>query len=703
MTVVAGVTAFLAALALVMLQPLAAKALLPTLGGAPAVWTTSLVAFQWAVCLGYGVVHLSTKATKATKATRAARSTQWARLVPLGALVLPLAWNLSVLPASHGTAAPSFAVLSGLGVGPLWYLVGLSTVSIALQVWLARSFWIYVASNCGSFVGVLAYPFVVEPHLDLADQAFLLRGLQLSVLALMILLAWWTRRQKGPDLAAWRLGANQGGPAAQPGWNPLWFAAPALSSALLMATTTHVTVDLASLPLLWLLPLGLFFLSYAVAFSALGQRLARLSRLAYIPALAAAYLWLIQATEPLWLTCATHLAAFFALACLMHQRLFASRPEEPSRFYLAIALGGALGGTLQGLVVPALLPDTFEYPALCALSLLVIGGVHGKWRDARRLLWMPACVVLLAFVPMGTGTLWGRLLLGVPMVLVVFLAHVPWLCALQIGLTAILLLGPTSPHGTLLHRERSFFGVSRVFLDRARGVVSLVHGSTIHGRQRADSTSCPEPLSYYHRPGPAGRVLDWLLARTPDARGLVVGLGAGALAAYRKTTPWRFYEIDDAVIRIAQGSHFSYVTHCLPVPQVFQGDGRVLLADDPSQYSVMVIDAFGSGSVPMHLFTTEAFSLYLSKLAPDGLLLVHASSRHLRLDAQVVAQAQYQGMEARVLSDFAPADADADPSRWVLVARSIPSSLDEEVAPLRVPADGGAPRWTDSFASILNL
>jgi hypothetical protein len=484
----------------------------------------------------------------------------------------------------------------------------------------------------------------------------------------------------------------------------------------MLGVTTYLSTDVAAVPLLWVLPLSCYLLTFIVAFGWYSDEMRTLTRrlLPWV-LLPLVFLLLIGLPVPIWIAIPVHVVAFSALALLCHGELARDRPgvKHLTEFYLWLAAGGVLGGVFNTLVAPQVFTSVTEYPlAIGAACLLCVSReqfaevVRNPRRLVRPALAMGMAAALLvgermAIVP--TVPMIG--LLGVPVVMCLSVAkHSARFSLGIIGLLVALVLGNAvgaAGGGRVLYADRTFFGVYRVRTDAAGGLVTLMHGTTTHGTQVIGDTN-PEPLTYFHRRSPVGQVFE---LRGAEARSVgVIGLGAGTLAAYAQpNTSWTFYEIDGAVEQIARDTRFfHYLDRCGPRCSVIIGDARLSLTQRDVVHDILILDAFSSDAIPLHLLTAEALQTYESRLASDGLLVFHISNRHIRLRPVIARLARDSGLTA-----FARFDGERNAARgyeaseWVVMARRAASleTFSHDGRWDRLEADG-RPAWTDDFSNI---
>jgi hypothetical protein len=731
-----ALTLCLAAALLFWVQPMFAKMVLPLLGGSPAVWNTCMVFFQAALLAGYGYAHLAP----------ARLGLRRHAALHLGLMLLPLLLLPVALPAWWDAPYdwPPVPWLLGVllvAVGLPFFVV--ATTAPLLQTWFAGTghrgandpYFLYAASNLGGLAGLLCYPLVLEPHLGLTDQSrlwaagyALLLVLTLGCAAVLWLSPASAVKQEGKSTAPGKPGAR--GRTASPtvavpfARKLRWLALAFVPSSLLLSVTTYLTTDIAAIPLLWVVPLALYLLTFIVAF-ARRPLVPRQAVVGVMPltVLVVALALLSGATDPVWVVLPLHLLGLAVIALVCHGELARDRPgvEHLTAFYLWVALGGVLGGLFNALAAPLLFPGLADYPIVLTLAALLLPPRRARRPADKRhpaisrldlLLPLALCSLTAALVlvaqsfNLSAGPAETAVMFGVPLVICyTFLEH-PLRFGLGVGALFAVGLLHHSVHGRVLYRQRTFFGVHRVTIDEARTYRLLVHGNTVHGRQNLDPAHRDEPLTYYHRSGPAGLLFKALGEDSGRLRDVaVVGLGAGSLAAYgQRGQHWTFYEIDPAVVFIARASgYFTFLRDCPAKQEFIVGDARLRLAGaEGRRYDLLVIDAFGSDATPVHLLTREALQVYLNRLGENGVLALHFSNRYLDLEPVLAELAQDAHLECLTRKDMAGADKTEGkyPSWWLVMARS-PSA----VQPLRgwwpsrrVP---GQAVWTDDYSDLL--
>jgi SAM-dependent methyltransferase len=687
---------FLAAFLSFQIQPMIGKMLLPWFGGSAGVWSVCLLFFQVVLLAGYGYAHLLAR---------------WLGfggqlVVHLTMLVVAVA-ALDITPDELWKPVDSQApagwllVVLCLSVGPPYFL--LTTTSPLLQTWYRRAgggepYWLYSLSNLGSLMGLLSYPFVVEPLLGLTTQAsfwcggFLLFGLLVGLLAL------GTAVCRGGAAAA-----TTGGEANVPGQGTVapsiglgrmlaWVGLSAIPSALLLATTNHVCLDVASVPLLWVVPLTLYLITLIVAFGKpQWYRTAVWAVVTMVTLLVAA--WALEPASTrlglLW-QILIFCAALFAACMLMHGEMVRLRPppERLTLFYVATAAGGALGGLSVAIAAPLLLRTYVEFKLLLGIAFLVAAGLlvwrcfrpsaeHAANDQSRSFAWRACWVSAVLIVPCG-GLFFSSL--G--------------------GAFA----KPTQTRQIDVNRD--FYGVVEV-LDHDVGeppLRAMKHGRTWHGVQILSPGGGRAPLMYYHPGSGVGWLLQTMRTQGQSLRVGVVGLGTGTLAAYGQAGDYfRFYEISPVVARMAR-EHFTYLRDSPAAIEVVLGDARLSLErEEGQQFDVLVLDAFSSDAVPLHLLTLEAFAGYFRHLRPGGVIAAHVSNLHVDLTGPVHAAARQLGCHDAHIRTRMDVDLARFPAAWHLLTRdaAIIDRAVQEKAAVRPPAESGTV-WTDDYSNLLS-
>jgi hypothetical protein len=715
-------TLFISALLLFSIQPMFAKMVLPKLGGAPAVWSVAMVFFQTVLLAGYAYAYVLNRLLPP-------RWAAMSHLLLLGitATMLPIAiapgWGS---PPQDGTALWLFGLFA-VSIGLPFFT--LSASAPLLQSWFASSghkqagnpYVLYAASNLGSFAALFAYPVIVEPFLTLKTQTaawsigFALLGVLLSLVGLLATRA----------LPAAAQAEAVDDVSASAGERMRWIALAAVPSGLVIAVTAYMTTDIAAAPFLWVVPLAIYLLTFVAVFR---ERpwIAHANVVRVVPFVVAPLaVSLIGGEKVFWLTTiALNLVVFALLTLMCHGELYARRPSPRrlTEFYLCTSFGGVIGGAFAGLLAPQIFNGNYEYPILIALALLCMPGLFSG--GARRALteagpWLVASAALVAwyvtrFQLSATLELPFQVLLALLAAAMLFQWQRPMrffgLVILSFTVTAL-----WRPGIAPIETARSFFGVHKVAEVADGRARVLYHGTTIHGAQRVrndDGTPVSGPLlpqTYYYPGGPFAEAIGAARA----ARGrldhvAVVGLGTGSLACHRKGGEhWTFFEIDPEVIRIARDPHrFEFLSRCAPETPVIAGDARLTLDASTDRYDLIVLDAFSSDTIPVHLLTREAVAGYLSKLSPHGVILLHISNRHLDLAPVVANVAQSLGLVAFVREDSSAGDllttlkANA---RLVVLARDTADAGSVAGSWTPLQPDRSSALWTDDYSNILGL
>ncbi len=714
-------TLLVSALLLFCVEPMVAKMLLPLLGGVPAVWDTCLVFFQGALLLGYLFSLASLKLLGPRR-----QALLQASLIGAPLLVMPIVIDehLAQRFSGHGPVWQALALLAVAAGLPFF---ALSTIAPTLQRWYSTTrgpgakdpYFLYAASNLGSFVGLLLYPLLLEPRMGLGQQTLLLRAGYVVVAVLVIACALGMRRfaddAEPVPVAPLALSAPK---VAVP--RARWLFLSAVPSAYLVAVTSHLATDVTPAPLLWVLPLAVYLLSFVFVFATKPPLShAFVARYSPLALLAVFYLCMVTQREPLTWIVLAHLVGFFAASLLCHGELARGRPapERLNEFYVWVSLGGFLGGIAVAWVAPHVLPIKIEYPVCIVLALLARGtslGARG-WRT-----WLAPVGILggtLAFAQLlarlHVSPDRGLALLMVVPVVVAFRARQRSveLAACLAALFVATLLLPGSFFGPTLFRARNFFGLVRVMRYADEGYTELVDGTTTHGAQALDAKQRREPTTYYARSGPAGDLFAAYGAQPNLPRRVaVIGLGTGTLAAYAQPQEqWTFFEINPAVVRIARDpSLFTYLSDAFPKReglQVVVGDARLELASQPGNYGLLLIDAFSSDAIPVHLVTQEALALYARQLAPSGLIAWHISNRYVDLGPVLVELAASQGFTCLRRADSTSTQQQAHDAHmisvWAVMSRD-PTTLARLPSTWRpIPRRKNFRAWTDDQSSIV--
>ncbi len=716
-------TLFLSALLLFFMEPMTAKLLLPLLGGAPAVWNTCMVFFQFSLLAGYAYAHVASRWLPSR--------------IQIVLQSLLLAAGFLFLPTDlRGIGLPPVAQW------PVWWLIGALTTTIGLpffvlsattpllQRWFSRTdhpasqdpYFLYGASNLGSLAALLSFPVLIEPALSLSRQAlFWTAGY--ALLALCTLGCGWAIFRIDPVAAASSRPSLRTPPVA---WGDRlhWLVLAIVPSSLLLGVTSYISNDVAAVPLIWIIPLSLYLLSFVITFA---RRpilpLPLMLRLQVYLLIFASFPYVDETSG--WYRFAVNLACFFVIALVCHGELARRRPpvERLTEFYLWVSLGGLIGGIVNALLAPVIFSAIYEYPLMLAASCLLRPLVRGgRWFSASDLFWP---MVLATVLVLGLGlAIGGNLVeehraLGDQLVFlavcivgsIVLLSANARPVALGLSVAVVLFLPNLLNFKTqTVAQERSFFGVLRVRLENQGQFAVLLHGVTAHGAAFTDPTHRLEPITYYHSDGPAGQVFRTMPADSLHRVG-VMGLGTGALSCYRRAgQTWTFFEIDPAVEKLARDTRFfHFLAECGGDTPVVLGDGRLSVQrTGDGAFDLLILDAYSSDAIPVHLLTREALELYLRKTGPDGIVLLHISNQHFNLLPVVGAIAHDIGA-AGLYQSYNPAPAPGRQwerlaSLWVALAKreSALSFLDASGNWRPLPADSSVRVWTDHYSNVFS-
>jgi hypothetical protein len=719
---------FVSALLLFSVQPLFAKMVLPRLGGSPAVWSVAMVFFQSLLLAGYAYAHFLMRLRS--------------RIVPIVVHLVLLVVALLTLPLSiaSGWSTPPSS-------GYAFWLLGLFVVSIGLpffalaannpmlQAWFVRTghpdghdpYFLYASSNIGSFLALLSYPLLLEPLLSLHVQNLMWTtgyGLLILLIGGCGFLLW-----RSPETTIAVSDADDAD-APAPTWTIRlrWIFLAAVPSGLLIAVTAHISTDVAAAPLLWVLPLSLYLLTWVLVFQS--RPLIPHSWMLMLQPLAIAGVIVLLAVggeQNLLLTLGGHQLCFFIIAMACHGELASMRP--PSRyltgFYVALAFGGMVGGLFAGLVAPFTFSWIAEYPILLVLAALCRPSQDEIWPRLGSWIWLfIALLVLGSIVPaysagkLGTWlddhrVAFAAVVAVISVLLAVGLQANRWKVAAVVALAFVLIRVYPADEGRV-ETVRSFFGVHKIVETPNGQYHVLMHGTTIHGAEKFKNddgipiTGRPEPISYYHKDGGIGQAIEAIRARKGGPiRVAVIGLGAGTLAcAAQPGENWKFFEIDQTMVDTARDpKKFSFIQSCMPDLQPVMGDARLTFTREPDgAYDLIIVDAYSSDAIPIHLATEEAMAIYKQKLAPQGAVVMHVSNRHLELASVVVGIADENDLKSWVYNEDSGRD-----DEYIFSTNVVISAREEaDVGTLAANSaweltepDENQRVWTDDYSNVL--
>lgn len=671
-------TIFVSAFLLFQVQPIIAKIILPWFGGTAAVWTTCMLFFQLALLGGYLYSHFST-----SKLASRPQTTLHIVLLIASCLLLPVVPGDAWKPA--GGENPTWAILALLAatVGFPYFL--LSTTGPLVQAWFARAnpgnspYRLFALSNAGSMIALLGYPFLVEPVLPTRLQAYVWSGGYVLFVALCSFCAWKSRDSL--SAVPRQVGATVESAAAPPAMHwVLWALLAACASALLLAITNHLTLDIAPIPLLWVLPLSLYLLTFILTFDSTGWY----NRLWYLPLTAVAlggmaYLLRAEVATNVARDIAIFVTALFVCCMSCHGELTAIKPHPRylTGFYLMISLGGALGGLFVGVVAPYTFPDYWELPillAICPIALLAANYIDGE--------------SLLHRTERGWG--WVVAAVGVLAISVTMAQYI------QQDFRSYRVVA------------RNFYGGLRTADYGKEGELEwtrkLTHGVINHGEQYLEPMRHRESTSYFGPKSGVGRAIRNKDRDKPQRIG-ITGLGAGVMLSYSRAGDYyRIYEINPLVLDVAK-KEFTFIKDSPAKLDIIMGDARLSLEREaPQNFDVLHMDAFSSDSVPVHLLTREAFQQYFRHLKPDGVLVMHISNRYLNLQPVVARGAEALGKKAVLVEDEGDDDLGYFGTDMVLVTSNESFLAHKDIAGFKPPeVKATVPLWTDDYSNLFRI
>lgn len=752
---------------LFLIQPMVGKILLPALGGAPAVWTACMLFFQAALLAGY------LYAEKSIKLLGCARQSMLHLMLMVGSwLLLPVNINLSGVELAH--ASPVSWLISRLtfSIGLLFFLLAANAPLV--QRYYAQSgqpdandpYFLYSASNAGSLLALLAFPLVLEPLMGAVHLRQLWSAGYILLTLLLSLSSFATWKPSGflPDTGAAQ-NPDQGKesvseivpaaskllPAAQQiSWRQIfvWAFYGFVPCSIMLGVTTHITTDIASAPLLWIVPLAGYLVSFILVFAKTAfWREICWERYLFPTSLLAIMMYYFVLNEPIWLSLGLHLLCMLLACMYFHSRLALSRPAvcHLNSFYVWMSVGGVAAGLFNSVFAPLVFKTQAEYLLTLVVTLITVSFTAGqRLREGLKrrheilisgLFCLMFCM-LIYFSHKGADFLFS-INTAKQLLFLLFTIHFFFRRPISAGIVMIIIFTMMQMVGSpadsrVIYRERSFFGIlkiTRLATDgetrdpdlKIAGIADIFHrlhhGNTLHGVERRVKVRYQLPLSYYSREGPVGSIFKIGLVNRNCKNIGVIGLGCGTVAWYGR--PWQhfdFFEIDPAIIRIAQNpDFFSFLSNSQASWRIIAGDARVMLQTVPDKsYDLMILDAYSSGSVPMHLLTLQAFELYRNKIKDDGLIIFHISNRYLKLEPVIrricdqlglgCLEALYMPEKDSIRYDWYDFDQMAG-SHWVAA-----SPGHEKLEMLKntglwqpMPAYDHYKMWTDDYANLLQV
>jgi hypothetical protein len=683
--IIYAITIFLSAFLLFQVQPLIAKIILPWFGGSAAVWAAALLFFQLSLLAGYAYAHALIKLAKART-----QLLIHGTLLLASCALLPILPNVSWKPTAIGDPTLRILELLAATIGLPYFL--LSSTSPLLQAWYVRRtgssvpYRLFALSNFGSMLALLSFPFVVEPNIASRQQAYFWSAGFVVFAALCLFTAWVSREETAVQPAP-EVSTTPAAPAARPTALQLllWVSLAACASTLLVSITNHMSQNIAPIPLLWVVPLAIYLLTFILAF----ESDTIYQRWIFLPWVAPALGWMAYALYAgegnfhIKYSIPIFCIGLFICCMLCHGELAMRKPAPQylTLFYLMVSVGGAVGGIFVAIIAPRVFNSYLELP----IGLVACGVL---------------AVIVLYNLELRPIPLWGlRIAL-----------------AIGVGLLAGYLVRKELEDRKGYHFfARNFYGELRIRDDdvgQDYALRNLLHGTINHGSQRLNEEHRYEVNSYYAPTSGIGRTMQAKEALGPIRYG-VVGMGAGVMTGYCRAGDYvRVYEINPLVKSLSDRGEFTFFSHCAGDIKVLMGDARLkmeeqLQKDGSPNYDVLVIDAFSSDAIPVHLLTKEVMQLYFKLLKPDGVLAVHISNRYLDLAPVCERGAEFVGKKATVVADDASDNTFANSTTWVLITapdNNIFQSPSFEGANM-YPATA-APNfrgWTDDYSSILPI
>ncbi len=718
-------TLLLSAGLLFSIQPMFSKMVLPLFGGTPGVWNTCMFFYQTALLAGYALTHFSIQKLGVKR-----QVVLQVVLVATGFLCLPIAVSLQGMQL---TGQPDIGLLIILILSIGWPFLIISMTAPMLQRWFAHSahtdahdpYFLYSASNAGSLIALLCYPILIEPLLPLSMQSQIWSvgyGL-LTVMILCCAVMVW-RSPGGSDAVHDEPQSESEQRSPDFIDRIYWFLLAMVPSSLLLGTTTYLTTDVAAIPLLWVTPLAIYMATFVIVFARRPwlsrETMLRIQPFILIPPI---MLILWGKKVPIFVNFPIHLTALFIHAMVCHGQLARKRPHARhlTGFYLWIAAGGMAGGLFNALIAPYVFKTTLEYPlAIMAVALLRPGFISGTPRTRRYAYGLILGLFILLSGPLAGDreVIYHFGMIGILIASSVFagyfytLVNRPIVLGILFSIAVFAGLQFNDSQQKVLHRDRSFFGPLHVRYDPTDQYALFYHGTTLHGAQGRFGGEHNRPLTYFTVSGPLGQLL-YTLYEHPKPRNIAItGLGVGSIAWYGKSGDLiDYYEIDPLVEQTARDERFfSFLKDCPAQVRTIIGDARLTLAQAPDHsYDLIIMDAFSSGSIPVHLLTREAFDMALSKMKDDGLLIYQITNRFINLEPVLGALAEENGLTAIIQRHEKVTEAEKKamkmPSVWVVIGQpgKTMDILKGAHGWQTLEATPGFNAWTDDYSNLLSV
>ena len=721
-----SVSIFVSAFLLFSVQPLFAKLILPLLGGTPQVWNTCMLFFQFALLAGYFYAHTSSRILGVKK--------QALFHVVLAAIVIalmPIGISQAWTPPAESDPTFWLLMLLSVHIGLPFFV--LSANSPLIQKWFSETehesskdpYFLYASSNVGSLFALLSYPFFVEPFLRLSTQTrFWSLGYILYVVSCIVCVLLLIKSKK-------KISVENSAAKNEVSSSPVglkerltWVLYAFVPASLMYGVTAYLSTDIASFPLLWIIPLSLYLLTFILAFSDRGEFVTKISSILFpIVVIPLVIILAIGARIPMLITIVWNLLSFFVMALYCHGHLARMRPNVThlTEYYLWLSVGGVIGGIFNSLLAPVL----FNWPIEYQIAIIVASILRTKGSELRMVAkrWflriLPTafgifliCVLAYFFYEyFSMGSARGQIFFGalILLTLISFCFHLTRTLMSILSVVAMIAIFFINPN--VEYSKRSYFGVHRVKTMHEDHIRSYLNGSTVHGMQSLNPALSGIPTTYYHPTGPIGDIMDAYHKKPGHQPAAFIGLGIGSLAAYaREGDEWTFYEIDPYVVEIAQNEKFfTFLRDTRADIDIVMGDGRVQIEKAPDgHYGLILIDAFSSDSIPVHLITKEAIQIYLKKLKEDGILVFHISNRHVSLAPVLKDLAEHLGLiplaSEDIFDDLTPTmrRMGKKPSAWMVMVRDaahmgMPGLNSQKIPESERPQNV----WTDDYSNIV--
>lgn len=718
---------FLSAFLMFNLQPMFAKMLTPLMGGSASVWNTALVFYQTMLLLGYLYAHILNKFF-----TKNVQIAIHACVLGLSLVFLPIRINDLIGPPNFN--APILWTLGALFLSVGLPIFAISATAPLVQAWHARfegqgnPYALYAASNFGSFIALVLYPTIIETFIGVKFQSASWSIMFIILSALLIWSISLTPKQfvktntEHTETITWKQ-------------RLVWLLYALVPSGLLVAVTTEIVTDVASVPFLWLPPLALYLLTFVIAFSKWGELLSDGAVFLKLLMVFSIAILIATNTDGGILGIGFHLTTFFLIVLGCHIELVKRLPakEHLTEFYFFMSLGGALGGLIAAMIAPNVFNTTMEYQLLLIAALLiapinlkgaregmlilVIIFIFSMWFSGRDIFG----VMLDTKLPIKNDTyFWQNILLAVEddkaaliltsaMLFLAIIAYKNTLVVAASGIMALILPIMDKDFQDIRFQGRNFFGVIKLE-DSGKapdGWRFLSHGTTLHGVMSLDANRNRTPMSYYWHLTPIGSVFEKMTEERPNMNAGVIGLGMGSTMCYAKSgQDWRVFEINPMVIKLASNQELiGFVPRCAPQAKIIEGDARIKIAEQPNNwFDILLVDAFSSDSIPTHLLTKEAIALMMQKMKPNGIMIVHISNRNLELTNIVADAAFANGFVAlKGLRNGDPTNPNVDTGVSAILIAKSSEYLKVYTDPMWKPLnpDNKPKPWTDDHTDVI--